>query len=95
MSCGRRENREPRASQLAPEGMATDFKTCWAEYATRRRLPHDPLAAMPAMTVAQARRDALEFFSQGLVHLRASDEAFAQLCGEGRGHDCRMSESRG
>lgn len=59
--------------------MATNFQDCWREYVRRRRLPPDPLAAMPPQTVAQARRDALEFFSQGAVHLRAQDEAFAQL----------------
>jgi hypothetical protein len=58
---------------------ATCFKACWDEYARKKFLPADPDAPMPRRTVAQARREALEFFSWGLVHGERERRRYAEI----------------
>jgi hypothetical protein len=57
----------------------TTFKSRWEKFAAANRLPTDPDAPMPAMTVGQQRRWALEYFSWGLVHGERERRRIQQL----------------
>ena len=60
---------------------ATAFKARWEHFANERKISRDMMATMP-LSVADLRRLALEFFSWGIVHDKATRERLEALLPE-------------